>query len=75
MEIIKEEVEKYITKLKKDEKSQIESVKLLINKFGLSLADADFYLLNSKAWEAHREKTVGLRNLFSNELEGDATED
>ena len=44
--------------------TQLETVRLLINELNLSLKEADSIVLNSKAWEIEKSKTLKLRDDF-----------
>lgn len=66
-----DDIEIIIQKLKEAGFSQIETVKIIINKFGLGLKDADHHVLYSAAWKDNLETNIKLRNAFFDCLEAD----
>lgn len=65
----KEDIERVIGELREAGANQIDTIKLLMKKLGIRLAEADSLVLDSKAWNDQRESTLELRNCFWDVLE------
>ena len=62
-------LEKALVALRKAGASQIDSIKIIMNEIGLSLAEADEAVLNSKVWVDTKDQTQNFRQRFGDVLE------
>lgn len=57
-------LQKTLIKLKESGCTQIDTIKLLIDKLKLTLSEADIIVLNSEAWAKEKDETLKIRKEF-----------
>ena len=64
-----ENIDDVLSELRKTGANQIDSVKLLIKKTGLSLKEVDSLIMNSNTWKDFKAANENLQDAFFNNLE------
>ncbi|HEY1163580.1 MAG TPA: hypothetical protein VGE90_00400, partial [Chitinophaga sp.] len=59
-----------LLRIKEAGASQMQSALVIIRRLGLSIKDADNFIVHSDAWKENKDNIIKVRNLFGDVLEG-----